>query len=279
MDLEKLFEGVNKEILTDDLKLKIKTLVEVAVTEKTEAHKKTLNEKFDLYLKEQSAALEKKNETFVKEEVLPMIDRYITHTADEYVKENKLAIKEGIKTKLFESMSTGIRELMAKHSIKEEDIDHIKASDTENKKLRQEVEALTEKLIDSKQHAKATEAVRVFESAVADLSQTQKEKMKELSKDFDVDDAEEFGKKLGFLKESIVAASKPAAPAAPAPKSTPAKPVTPAAASAQKVTESIVDPDLEKTDISEAQQRISIRPEGAASAAFDDQDDVYKELL
>lgn len=283
MDLEKLFEGVDKAIMTDDLKLKIKTLVEASVTEKVEAHKKTLNEKFDLYLKEQSAALDKKNETYIKEDVLPQIDRFITHVAEEYVKENKLPIKEGIKSKLFESISSGIRDVMAKHSIREEEIDQIKTSQTENKKLREEVEALTERLIDAKQHAKATEAVKMFENVTADLSQTQKEKMKELSKEFDVDDVEEFGKKLGFLKESIVAVKTPAAPAKPAPKTVsapaPVVPATPAAVEAKKVTESINNDDLDAEDITEAQKRISLRPEGQPSAAFDTDEDPYKDLL
>jgi len=203
MDIDKIFENIESELLTEDVKKKISTLIEAKITEKSEAKTKELEGLFEEYKEKELNKLEEKAVAYVDEYLVDKIDEYMEYVSDEYMKENKLEVESGLKSEMYDKIISGVKGVLSENQIKEEDVQESEEVFDENKKLKEDIDKQMKENIALKKNVKAGKALSIFNEVVSDLSLTEKEKMKELASSYDVDDVEDFKEKLNILKESI----------------------------------------------------------------------------
>ncbi len=203
MELDKIFENVKSEVLTEDVKEKITVLVEAKITEAVKAKVGELEEHFEEYKEQEMGKLEEKAVEYIDEHIIDQIDSYFDYVAESYVEENKLAIDNGIKAQLYEKMVKSAKEFLAKNQISENKIEESDDLIKENEELKEEADRAIKENIELKKKIKGKEAVSVFNEVADGLSETQVEKLKELAEDYEIDDIDTFKNKLETLKESI----------------------------------------------------------------------------
>lgn len=206
-----LFEGVGApadkvesfvEIFESAVSAQVQTIAEAKakeLDEKNEAHVAFLNEKAEEYVQ------------LIKEEQEAKIDAYTKHFAEEFVAENKPTIESNVKASLFEALIGDVLKLVENYNI---DISDEKAD--LNKTLEEKVAQLEAALLESENKVVALTAelnegkkATAISSAVADLAESQAEKVRELVEEITYNDA--FAEKLQKIVEAI---AKPATPAA-----------------------------------------------------------------
>lgn len=207
-DIDALFNG---EDLTEGFKTKATTIFESAVS---------------LRVKEIAATLEEEAEKKVAElveertnDLTSQIDDYLTYVAEEWVKENQVAVERGIRTDIAESFMAGLKSLFEAHHIEmpEERLDVLAEQRAEIETLRGELNKATgmiaqyaarDRALQEAAASKeaATTALNECNDAIAaasrGLADTQVEKLKTLAEGIEFETPEEFAQKLAVIKES-----------------------------------------------------------------------------
>ena len=198
-DIEAL---VSDEDLSEDFKVKAKTIFEAAVASKL---KEQLEEK-EAELEEE---LNKKVEE-VKDDLTEKVDSYLNYVSESWVSENELAIERGLKSELTEDFINGLKKLFEEHYVEvpEDKFDVVEELanrlDEMEDKLNEEVAGN----ITAQQDIEELKREKIISEASNDLADTQVEKLKALSEDIDFENEEAFVEKVSTLKESYFGADK-----------------------------------------------------------------------
>lgn len=201
-DMEEVFAG--DESLTEDVKERISVIFEAQVNLKAQERIAALEESFDKKLEEAVAAVE--------EDLSNKVDEYLTVAAEEWLKENELAVENGLRAEILNSFMSGLKSLFEAHNI---DIPETETNVIADLQLK--VEELEGKLDETckenmklkgkiKEDAEAADRTKVFESATAGLAQTQVAKFKQLAENISYTSSEDFTKKIGMIKEQYFSA-------------------------------------------------------------------------
>jgi hypothetical protein len=192
-DVGALLSGEN---LSEEFKTKATTIFEAAVIARSQA---ILEEVEEAMYEEFEVSVEE-----VKEDLSKKLDDYINYMAEEWFKENQLAIEKGLRAEIVEDFIRGMKSLFEEHYI---DIPEEKVNVVEE--LTDKVEELEDSLNEQIQSAvqmkkqineyKKTEAIH---AVCEGLTQTQVEKLKSLAESVDFTTEEEFGRKLETLVDS-----------------------------------------------------------------------------
>lgn len=196
-DVAKIFEG---EDFTDDFKARVAALIEASVTIRVSAYETELAEASEAKLNEMYAAFTSETED--------KINRYATHVAEEYIKENVVAIDSEIRVSLAERFMDTILEAAGEYNVQLPEGDDIVAG------LQEQVETLTEKLnkqieknaMLAEQNRGGLRAAIVTELSTG-LAATQVEKLKELTENVTFENAEQFREAVKAVKEKFVVES------------------------------------------------------------------------
>lgn len=200
-EIKELFEGVKSEFLTEEFKFKVATLVEAKVKELTESKIEEIEKHAEEFKQSEAKKLEEKAVQFVDEILVDRLNQYLDYVAEEYVKENKLSIENGVKSMLYDKLAGGIRTVLSENSIPEAKETELNEVVAKAQALESEVKELNEKLLESKNESKGQQAIAIFESATLGLAESEKEEIKKLASDFDVDNLKEFKAKIDILTE------------------------------------------------------------------------------
>ena len=198
-DIEAL---VSDEDLSEDFKVKAKTIFEAAVASKL---KEQLEEK-EAELEEE---LNKKVEE-VKDDLTEKVDSYLNYVSESWVSENELAIERGLKSELTEDFINGLKKLFEEHYVEvpEDKFDVVEELanrlDEMEDKLNEEVAGN----ITAQQDIEELKREKIISEASNDLADTQVEKLKALAEDIDYENEENFVEKVSTLKESYFGADK-----------------------------------------------------------------------
>lgn len=195
--LNKLFEQINSELLTDEVKLQMSTLFETAVNEAIDAEKKKLDE-------ENRAEI-----TEFKDKLTEQIDEYMAYIVEEIVDENDESIVEATKVQTADHIMEAFGELIQKFHIatspdaisESQEIDELKSELNEAVNKRAEAEAVATSL---KKKAIIMEKAHEFDT------ETTKEKFLTLAESVEFVDSETYAKKLDVIAESVKPAEKTA---------------------------------------------------------------------
>jgi hypothetical protein len=198
-DIEAL---VADEDLSQEFKTKAKTIFEAAVATKV---KERITEVEAQSQKDTDAAVEE-----IKEDLTEKVDNYLNYVAEDWVKENELAIERGLKSELTEDFINGLKKLFEEHYVEvpEDKFDVVeelagRLDDTEDK-LNEEVA----QNISLSQDIEELKREKIISEASQELADSEQERLKELTEDVDYEDAEKFQEKVSTLKEAYFKTGK-----------------------------------------------------------------------
>jgi len=192
-DINALLEG---EELSEEFQEKARTIFEAAINSKIEEIAESLEERYENALVEEVA--------LIKENLEERVDAYLEYVAEEWIKENALAVESGLRTEMTESFLQGMRGLFEDHyvSIPEDRYDVVLGMadklDEMEAKLNEQIErnvALNQRLAESV-------ADVIFADVAEGLALSQKDKLASLAENVEFDGEESYREKLVTLRES-----------------------------------------------------------------------------
>lgn len=196
-DIDALVGG---EDLSEEFKNKAKTVFEAAVSAKIREIKEELESQ------KRDEIVEASNE--IKEELVNKVDSFLGYVAEEWVKDNELAIERGLKSELTENFIQGLKALFEDHYVEVPD-DKLDVVDELASKI-EEVEAkLNEEVsknIDLSQERDELVRNKVVSEVSKDLTESEIEKLTGLIEDLDQD--ENFESNVKTIKESYFSGEK-----------------------------------------------------------------------
>ena len=188
--------------LSEEFQEKAKTVFEAAVDARVTA-------KIDS-LKEQAATKFVEEIETIKDEFASRVENFLSYAAEEWLKENELAVESGLRTEVTEAFMEGLRKLFIESNINvpDEKLDIAaemseKIDDMEdrlNEQVKKNVE-LHEVVGTYRKHEILTELTR-------GLAETQKDKFKSLADAVEFKSDESYREKLGQIKESYFGSPK-----------------------------------------------------------------------
>jgi hypothetical protein len=192
-DVRALLDG---EGLSEEFATKATTIFEAAVMSRIEK----IAEQVEAQLVEQfETAVDQ-----VKEDLAAKVDDYLNYMAEEWMKENELAVETGLRNEIAEDFISALRNVFVEHyiDIPEDKVDVVsemaeKVSTLEDQ-LNEQINSAIELKKELNEHKKHEAIYAVCEG----LSQTQVEKLKSLAEGVEFTTEEEFATKLSTLVES-----------------------------------------------------------------------------
>ena len=192
-DVDALLSGEN---LSEEFKEKATTIFEAAVIARTQAVmediEQALFEEFEVAVEE------------IKEDLATKLDDYINYMAEEWIKENELAIEKGLRAEIVESFINGMKDLFEAHyiDIPEEKVDVVEELTTKVQELESSLNEQIQSAVDMKKELNESKKTEAIHAVCEGLTQTQVEKMKSLAEGVEFTTDEEFADKLVTLRES-----------------------------------------------------------------------------
>ena len=192
-DVEALLAG---EELSEDFQEKARTIFETAIKTKVAEVQEELKAQYETSLEEEVSV--------IKEELTDRVDAYLEYVAEEWIKDNQLAIEQGLKAEMTESFLTGMRSLFEDHyvTIPEEKYDvttaMVEKLDEMEDKLNEQIKsnvALNQRLAESVAEA-------IFSEVCEGLALSQKDKLASLAENVEFDSEDNYREKLATLRNS-----------------------------------------------------------------------------
>ena len=201
-DVAALTEG---EDLSEEFKSKAATIFEAAVISR-------INEQLEVIHEEYAEALTEEVEK-VKSELAEKVDNYLSYAVTTWMEQNQIAIQNGIKTDIAESVMSGLRQVFVENNIDiaDEKVDLVTEMegqlDNMENKLNEQIEqnvALTRKLGNYIKNGIVSEVCE-------GLAHSQRDKMISLAEGVEFTSEESFRSKMETIKESYFPSNKPVA--------------------------------------------------------------------
>jgi hypothetical protein len=192
-DIRALLAGEN---LSEEFAQKATTIFEAAVHSRIEQ----IAEEIESNLVEQfEVAVEQ-----VKEDLASKVDDYLNYIAEEYMKENELAIDTGLRAEIAEEFIGGLRNLFIEHyiDIPEDKVDIVAEMAEKVAEMEAQLNEQINTNIDLSKALNEQRKIEAIYTACEGLTQTQVEKLKSLAEGVEFTTEEEFAYKLSTLKES-----------------------------------------------------------------------------
>ena len=196
-DIDALVQG---EDLSEEFQNKARVVFEAAVSAKV----KDIKEDLESEKRDEVVAISEE----IKNELVEKVDSFLSYVAEEWVKDNELAIERGLKSELTENFISGLKALFEDHYVEVPDdkldvVDELasKIEDVEAK-LNEEVS----KNIDLTSERDELLRNQVVAEVSSDLTSSEVEKLTKLIEDLDQD--ENFESNVQTIKESYFSTEK-----------------------------------------------------------------------
>jgi len=192
-DMEALFNG---EELSEEFKTKAKTIFEAAVMVRVKTEVARIEEELKSMLAEQVA----KN----VEGLVEQVDGYLGYVAEQWIKQNELALDRGMKSEILEGFVAGLKNLFQEHyiDIPEERYDVL----GEMKSKIEELEAKLNEQVAANVGMSKTLAEQkrgdIIKTVSEGLTDTETEKFMGLVQELSYEDAETFETKVKTIREN-----------------------------------------------------------------------------
>jgi len=199
--VEAIFHGAE---LSEDFKERAETIFNAALNLRLDEEVERIEEAAQVALAERVLQIEK--------ELSDKVDTYVEYAVTGFMEENKVAIESGIRQEIAEDFITDLKDLFESHNITvpAEKVDLLDAAQKQVAELAEQVNTLTETLLESNKEIFAFQKSEVVATLAEGLALTQVEKLNKLVKDIDAKDLESFKEKATLVKESFFKESKPA---------------------------------------------------------------------
>jgi len=193
-DLNALVES--EATLSDEFKGKAAVIFEAAVKSKLTQEIDRLEEQYQTKLDEEVQA--------TKDELVEKVDSYLNYVVENWMKENQLAIQNGLRTEIAEAFMGKLKDLFTESYIEvpESKVDLVDELAETVEELEGKLNEATESAIETSKLLEGYQREAVIREAAKDLADTEVEKLKGLVEDVDFEDEATFANKVKTIKES-----------------------------------------------------------------------------
>ena len=184
------------ENLSEEFVSKATTIFEAAVISRTESILEDIQNELVIQFEE---AIEE-----VKEDLATKVDDYMNYMAEEWMKENTLAVEKGLRSEIVEDFIAGLKDLFVEHyiDIPEEKVNVVEELTTRVEELESSLNEQINAAIQLKKELNEKTKTEAIHAVCEGLTQTQVEKMKQLAESVEFTSEEEFADKVVTLRES-----------------------------------------------------------------------------
>jgi hypothetical protein len=192
-DIAAMFNG---EDLSEDFISKATTIFESAIVSK-------VNDILESVTIDMEAELEVEKAE-ITESLTTKLDDYLEYVSEEWMKENELAVEQGIKNEITENFMAGLKDLFTENyiDIPEDKVDLVNEMATKLEELETSLNEEMEKNIELKKDIAESSQDKILVTVSEGLTESQAIKLKSLAEGVDFDDAGSYVEKLETLKEN-----------------------------------------------------------------------------
>ena len=192
-DLSAISEALD---LSEENAEKAKTIFKAAVMSKVQEVSEEMKAQYESELKTTVET--------VKGDLSEAVDKYLTYCAEEWTKENELAIERGLRSEMTEGFIEGLKTLFVEHyvDVPEDKYDVIDELANRLDEMEQKLDGEVTRNMDITEELDTLKRSNVVREAGNDLSESQKEKLESLSNGVDFKDVEDFQEKVVEIKEA-----------------------------------------------------------------------------
>jgi hypothetical protein len=192
-DLSAISEALD---LSDENAEKAKTIFKAAVQSKVQEVKEDLDAKYQEELKTTVES--------VKADLSEGVDKYLTYCAEEWTKENELAIERGLRSEMTENFIEGLKTLFVEHyvDVPEDKYDVIDELANRLEEMEAKLDGEVSQNMAIVEELDTLKRGNVVSEASSDLTDTQKEKLSSLAEGVDFKDEADFAEKIAEIKEA-----------------------------------------------------------------------------
>ena len=193
-DLDELCDKTDG--LTEEFKEESKIIFEAAFTTRLREATEKLESEYEIRLAEETDA--------VREELTEKIDEYLSHVAEEWVKENEVAIDNGLRTELTEDFMSALKVVFSENyiDVPESKLDLYEEVEAKAIDLEEKLQERTDANGELQKEVETLSREKIVAEASEDLATTQSVRLASLVEDIEFVDSETFAKKVGVIKES-----------------------------------------------------------------------------
>jgi len=187
---------LGNENLSEEFVTKATTIFEAAVISRTESILEDIQNELVEQFEE---AVEE-----IKEDLASKVDDYMNYMAEEWMKENALAVEKGLRAEIVEDFITGLKGLFEDHyiDIPEEKVNVVEELTTRVEELEESLNEQINAAIQLKKELNEKVKSEAIHAVCEGLTQTQVEKMKTLAESVDFTTMDEYVDKVVTLRES-----------------------------------------------------------------------------
>ena len=182
--------------LSDGFRDKASTIFEAVLTSKLAEEVERLEAEYAQNLEEEVSDIEGS--------LVEKVDSYLNYVVENWMKENEVAVNQGLKTEIAEDFMTSLQQVFKEHYIevpegKEDLIDDLADQVAE---LEESLNKSTEENISLHSRVSSFEKDEVVRNASSGLAETEAEKLAKLCEDVEFDNKEAFEQKVETIKQS-----------------------------------------------------------------------------
>ena len=192
-DMTALFSG---EELSEEFQDKARTIFEAAINSRVASIAEDLKKENEVKISEEIES--------VKSKLVERVDSYLEYVADEWLKQNTLAVEHGLKSEMTESFLSGMRKLFEEHyvSIPEDKYDVVENMVTKLDEMETKLNEQIERNVGLNKRLAESTADGIVSQVAEGLALSQKEKLTTLAESVEFESEESYREKLETLKES-----------------------------------------------------------------------------
>lgn len=196
---EEIEEIFGSEELSNEFKERAETVLAAAVSARVAEETAKIREDYEAKLAAATEELEKS--------LTDKVDSYVTYAAEEWVKQNEVAIESAIKVEMAESFLNGLKGLFEQHNIAVDDekLDLVAAANEKAEGLEEQLNASLKEKLELTKEINDLKRNKMVKDASESLTVTQQEKLQSMAEGIEYDNLEDFAKKLDIIKETYFA--------------------------------------------------------------------------
>lgn len=196
---EEVAEVFGNDELSEEFMERAETVFTAAVNARVAVELARLEEEFEAKAHDAQAEIE--------EELTAKVDQYTTYVAEQWLKENEVAVESSIKVELAESLLGGLKSLIEDHNIAVDDekIDLVSEAQASNEEIEARLDEETNARLNLEKEIEELRKERSIQAAGETLTVVQQEKLQSMAEGIEYDNLSDFEKKLDVIKETYFA--------------------------------------------------------------------------
>lgn len=201
---EELTDLVESEAtLSDEFKAKSAVIFETAI-------KTTISQEVDRLEDEYQTKLAEELEA-TRDDLVEKVDSYLNYVVETWMKENEVAIEQGLRTEIAEDFMGNLKDLFVESyiDVPESKVDLVDELADQVESLEEKLDERTSMVLEMSEELEAYKRAIIVAEHSEGMAETEAEKLESLVESLDFEDEESFSEKVKTVKESYFKKSKP----------------------------------------------------------------------